>query len=237
MRTSGRARLKLNRLSPPRRTIARCSRSKSRACLDVGSCSHAGRSGQLARVWHRFSTGPWPYVTLRVPSAAICTLWPLPVKTGWPSWAKHAELVDDGTCQRLRRRARRQSDEATLVVSRAHVLREALYTVLLDPSNAGPFDAVAQVAEQAAGQARLELKGHEPARWVLAATLELPLLGVANAAADLLCSRQMHHVSRCPGNECGWLFLDRRGRRKWCDMTSCGNRAKARAFAERRSST
>jgi hypothetical protein len=38
----------------------------------------------------------------------------------------------------------------------------------------------------------------------------------------------------CPGDDCGWVFLDHRGRRRWCSMQSCGNRAKVSAFAQRR---
>jgi predicted RNA-binding Zn ribbon-like protein len=38
-------------------------------------------------------------------------------------------------------------------------------------------------------------------------------------------------VRTCPS--CGWLFLDARGRRRWCSMATCGNRAKVRAHAAR----
>jgi predicted RNA-binding Zn ribbon-like protein len=33
----------------------------------------------------------------------------------------------------------------------------------------------------------------------------------------------------CDGETCYWLFYDvsRTGRRRWCDMATCGNRAKA----------
>ena len=36
-------------------------------------------------------------------------------------------------------------------------------------------------------------------------------------------------VKVCPGADCGRLFIDetKNGRRKWCSMESCGNRAKA----------
>ena len=38
---------------------------------------------------------------------------------------------------------------------------------------------------------------------------------------------------RLPRVGCGWLFADRRRRRRWCSMAACGNRAKARRYAER----
>jgi predicted RNA-binding Zn ribbon-like protein len=37
----------------------------------------------------------------------------------------------------------------------------------------------------------------------------------------------------CPGNNCGWLFLDGSGRRQWCSMEVCGSRAKMRRRYER----
>jgi predicted RNA-binding Zn ribbon-like protein len=56
---------------------------------------------------------------------------------------------------------------------------------------------------------------------------------VALAAEGLLTSELSAFVSACPGAGCGWLFADRRGRRRWCSMAACGNRAKARRYAER----
>ncbi|MBN8735546.1 MAG: CGNR zinc finger domain-containing protein [Xanthomonadales bacterium] len=39
----------------------------------------------------------------------------------------------------------------------------------------------------------------------------------------------------CAGDNCGWVFLDtsRGGRRRWCDMATCGNVAKARRHYSR----
>jgi len=63
--------------------------------------------------------------------------------------------------------------------------------------------------------------------------LELPLLAVAPAAAELLRGTDRAKVRACPGHDCGWRFVDRRGRRRWCGMDSCGNRAKVKAYADR----
>jgi len=40
----------------------------------------------------------------------------------------------------------------------------------------------------------------------------------------------------CANDGCRWVFEDtsRAGRRRWCDMSSCGNRAKVRRFRSRR---
>src|SRR5262245_28124516 len=50
------------------------------------------------------------------------------------------------------------------------------------------------------------------------------------SAGDLLTGGRLDRVKRCANPECGWLFLDdsRAGKRRWCSMASCGNRAKAR---------
>jgi len=64
----------------------------------------------------------------------------------------------------------------------------------------------------------------------------LAVLAAALAVADLLGDPACATVRACPGDGCGWLFLDPRGRRVWCSMAACGNRAKVRAHAARRKS-
>jgi predicted RNA-binding Zn ribbon-like protein len=59
---------------------------------------------------------------------------------------------------------------------------------------------------------------------------------LARSALELLLSEDRHALRVCPGERCGWMFLDRtRGRtRRWCRMETCGNRAKAKAHYRRR---
>jgi len=40
-------------------------------------------------------------------------------------------------------------------------------------------------------------------------------------------------IGLCASEACGWVFLDPTHRRRWCIMAVCGNRAKARRFADR----
>ena len=60
--------------------------------------------------------------------------------------------------------------------------------------------------------------------------LELPLWIIVRDAAELLTSQELSRVRICASDDCGWLFLDtsKNRSRRWCDMKSCGNRAKAR---------
>ena len=55
------------------------------------------------------------------------------------------------------------------------------------------------------------------------------------SAGDLLAGSRLGRVRRCANPECGWLFLDdsRAGKRRWCSMQSCGNRAKAKRHYHR----
>ena len=60
--------------------------------------------------------------------------------------------------------------------------------------------------------------------------LDRMLWVVARSAADLLVSGELDTVRVCAGEDCNWLFLDtsKNRSRRWCDMKSCGNRAKVR---------
>ena len=56
----------------------------------------------------------------------------------------------------------------------------------------------------------------------------------ADAVALLGDPQRLPRLMRCPGHECGWLFLDRSGRRRWCSMATCGSRDKMRRLYARR---
>jgi predicted RNA-binding Zn ribbon-like protein len=48
------------------------------------------------------------------------------------------------------------------------------------------------------------------------------------AAIDLLQAEPTARLKQCPGDHCGWFFLDatKRGNRRWCSMAECGQDAK-----------
>ena len=67
--------------------------------------------------------------------------------------------------------------------------------------------------------------------WAAAGNDPRSILGdVLLSAAELLTSGAFANVRQCDGDGCGWLFVDRSpaGKRRWCSMADCGNRAKAR---------
>lgn len=148
-------------------------------------------------------------------------------------WAYHAELVGRDHMKRLRRLASGRADEATATLASARRLRAALHSAVLDPTDARAMATVTGQVRKAADVVRIQ-PGPRP-EWDLPGLprLDLPLLAVAWAAGQLLTAEPLDRVRACPGDDCGWLFLDRSGRRRWCSMSACGNRAKVRAHAQR----
>jgi len=156
-------------------------------------------------------------------------------------WARENGLLPAAAVPGLRRAARREPDAATAVVTRAVALRDALRAVLLGPGGRTAWAAVAEEARRAGATAAPvpdpARPGGVPAAWRLDGGLDLPLRAVAWSAAGFLTSPGADRVAACPGSGCGWVFLDPRGRRRWCSMSWCGNRAKARRHAQRRRQT
>lgn len=63
---------------------------------------------------------------------------------------------------------------------------------------------------------------------------------VAGSLAHYLSDHDADRLRVCADDTCSWLFVDRSpaGRRRWCDMRTCGNRAKvARHRARARRTT
>jgi predicted RNA-binding Zn ribbon-like protein len=58
---------------------------------------------------------------------------------------------------------------------------------------------------------------------------------LSEAVTRELTGENSRRLRVCANDECRWVFNDHSpaGRRKWCDMSSCGNRAKAARHRER----
>jgi predicted RNA-binding Zn ribbon-like protein len=61
---------------------------------------------------------------------------------------------------------------------------------------------------------------------------------VVPRAIELLGRNPTARLKQCPGDHCGWFFLDttKRGNRRWCSMSECGQEAKTARRRERSSS-
>jgi predicted RNA-binding Zn ribbon-like protein len=145
----------------------------------------------------------------------------------------------------LRQRASARVDEAAAAHRRVVDMRQALDSVLRASISGGPVRPgdLAEVND-ALGRGighRVLLpddRGGVREGWRSSDALDQVLWPVAIDAWDLLTEPELRHVRSCPveSGGCGWLFLDtsRSGNRRWCDMRTCGNRAKVRAHHTRR---
>ncbi len=145
------------------------------------------------------------------------------------------DLLPGTDVGRLRRAARRSPEVADAALERARTVRAVIRAAVLDPDDAEAAAELSVAARSAA--TTVELVAGTPARWRVGGVgsddLDLPADAFAWAAAQLVTRPEVARVRCCPGRGCGWVFLDTSGRRRWCSMQWCGNRAKVRAHAAR----
>ncbi|MFF9717616.1 BTAD domain-containing putative transcriptional regulator [Streptomyces sp. NPDC014603] len=144
-------------------------------------------------------------------------------------WAGHLDLIGARQVAGLREQAVRQPGEAAAVLDEARRFRSALHACLKDPQDGRAFTAVAGDVQEAA-RSSVFVRGEDGlGRWQPSPSsgLRLPLRAVALAAGDLLADPRRFTVRTCPGPDCGWLFLDESGRRRWCSLGTCGARRTA----------
>ena len=164
--------------------------------------------------------------------------------------ALHMGLIDAGQCALLQERAEATPFRAEEALNEARILTRVLHRI---------FAALAQKSEPEAGD--IDFLNGSLARALTHAAiqpttthgatgydwawrddadmaLDCMLWPVARDAAELLVGQDPARIRACQGAECHRLFLDvsKAGRRRWCQMETCGNRAKARRYAGRHSS-
>jgi predicted RNA-binding Zn ribbon-like protein len=153
-------------------------------------------------------------------------------------WAVEARVLTADEHSRLAARSQEEPGLAGGVHSRALELREALYRLFTTERPArADLDRLTDETHRAWARAELAwTSGGWAWRWDSPTELDRVLWPIARSAAELLTSDQLDRVRECEGlSGCGWLFLDtsKNGRRRWCDMRVCGNRAKARRHRQR----
>lgn len=121
----------------------------------------------------------------------------------------------------------------------ARRLRAALYATFAAISDGAdpPPEALERIARdhaEAAAAARLASgEGAWRLEWEPADPRRVRFAVAVDAVALLADAERLGRVHRCPGRDCGWLFLDTSGRRRWCSMQTCGSRAKMRRLYAR----
>jgi predicted RNA-binding Zn ribbon-like protein len=157
-------------------------------------------------------------------------------------WGVHSEATSPSQAKVMRAAARNSPLEAEGVHARAIALRDDIYT-LLRPDQTDASRALARFNGEFRRHSRHLLVGTEGSDFVYSfdfdGDLDQVLWPVIRCAARLMTHpRERSRVRECDGENCGWLFLDtsKAGRRRWCSMDICGNRAKVARHRQRRAS-
>lgn len=152
-------------------------------------------------------------------------------------WCREAGLIPSRDAARLVAEAGAHPRRAAADLAAAIALRESLYALFAALARGqepppGDLDLLNRALPEVLGHLALERR-ESGFTWRFTAPTgerERLLWPVVRSAAELLASGGVAEVRECASETCSWLFLDRSRthRRRWCDMKSCGNRAKAR---------
>lgn len=157
------------------------------------------------------------------------------------NWARDAGVLAPSAAEQLHASARRRPAEAARALARACGLREALHDLFTDVAAGGvpPARRLSDLATHLApayGTARL-VPSDGRLEWAPGPVtgLESVARELARAAARLVTSPSLARVRACAADDCRWWFVDdtRNHSRRWCEMKTCGNRAKLRRFRAR----
>jgi predicted RNA-binding Zn ribbon-like protein len=151
--------------------------------------------------------------------------------------------VDAGQTRELRALVRDDPATPDRLWTRTLALRDAIRRALdaIEKKRRLAPDAIEPINEILAADAGQEQLVARKGRWVLAYQPQHPadvlrvLVPIARAAAQLIAAQGGRPVRRCANPVCVRYFVDesRTGRRRWCSMALCGNRAKVAAHARR----
>ncbi len=157
------------------------------------------------------------------------------------AFALQTETLTESEARRLRELASARPSDAALVVSRATALRETLFRIFsaiaaeVDPASEDIKSLNAELSIAMSNAQIIPAADQFDLDWSDDPGLDRPLWPVVRSAADLLTSDELTRVRECAAHDCQWLFLDesRNRSRRWCNMQTCGNRAKVDRFRAR----
>jgi predicted RNA-binding Zn ribbon-like protein len=165
---------------------------------------------------------------------------------GYPrvlEWAAFTGQFDESLLAELGRINDADPGAGTLALRRFRELREAIHDVLTASiqNETAAEKALRRVEARwkaAVALARLTISDDRTGLELSVESSRLDYLSheLALRAVDLLRTFPEGRTRICAGTKCGWLFIDssKGGRRRWCDMATCGNAAKSKRHYERK---
>ena len=154
-------------------------------------------------------------------------------------WSQEAAILSDDEAQQLRAAATHSAGAAEQVLQQAIELREAMYRIFsshISHTEADTDDLA--MLNRMFVKAMTKASIHNNGKGFVwdwsreSRHFDRMLWPIARSMSELLTSDTLESVRMCAADDCGWLFLDtsKNHSRRWCDMKSCGNRAKARKY-------
>jgi predicted RNA-binding Zn ribbon-like protein len=152
-------------------------------------------------------------------------------------WLESTSVLDAERAGGIRRRAQQQPAGATASLADARRIRASLRALaergaLTPDVRVNALGEINRVLGRSAGTRRVEaradgsfVRSFVPVGDAFAGLM----IPVVESAADALVTNELARVRRCADARCLHVFFDstKNGRRRWCDMSTCGNRAKA----------
>ena len=149
-------------------------------------------------------------------------------------WAALAGVCDSDRQSELLAMDRANPNAGVGALDHARSLRSAIYE-LVHASRAGTIPSRSSVATlqswcRRGGRAvDLNWQNGRLQSSQESAGIDVITTTIAAAAVEFLQDYCGNQIGVCDGRNCGWLFLDtsKSRRRRWCNMKTCGNAAKA----------
>ena len=167
-------------------------------------------------------------------------------------WARTGAVISDQQLRYLESEARNDPGAAYRAYISARALREAIFAACLhlalqrDPNSL----QLEELNERLAASPHQKIKYHHHLSPQSIATAPVSPFTLTERSTEvnyielivlrdvvrLLTTAPIDRLRVCAAEDCGWLFLDtsKNGKRRWCSMSDCGNRAKANRFQSRK---
>ncbi len=152
-------------------------------------------------------------------------------------WFQHQGAIDDERAAGIRRRTVLQPAAAAATLVDARRVRAALRLLaekghLTDRVRDVAVLEINRVLGRSAGTRRLDPRADGGFIRVFVPTGDAfagLMIPIVESAADSLVDEELGRIRRCADPRCHRVFFDgtKNGQRRWCDMGTCGNRAKA----------
>jgi predicted RNA-binding Zn ribbon-like protein len=146
-------------------------------------------------------------------------------------WSEQTGLIDEKERRALIREAGRNPSAGARVLRKAIEIREMIFALFSAQEIDEALLRRLQALSVEALRHRDLVREGKSVTWKWRHDgLDQMFWPIVDAATSLLTSDRLSRLRVCGGENCRWFFIDnsRQGNRRWCDMTTCGNRAKAK---------